>query len=348
MAEQVLMPEYGETVQSCTILNWRKKGGDKIAKGEVLCEVEAGKATVEVESTASGTLLNVYFSEGDEVSVLTPIAVVGNEGEAIPELKTKAAVTPPSPGSSESASKAGAGTYAAMGYPGEVREYPVKRTRKIISHKMASSLRTSAQFTMHASADARGLLAYQDKLKNSKRRLELREVTINDLLLFAAIKTLKNYPGLNAHFLGDRIVEYSSVHAGFAVDTDSGVMVPVIRFADRLSLKELAVETGRLSKLCVYGGIKPDDLSGGTVTITNLGPLGIEMFTPILNPPQTAILGICDIQIKPVASMGEIEFHPYVGLSLTVDHQAVDGAPAARYLKSLCEAISGFELHLAG
>ncbi len=342
MAEQVLMPKHGETVDSCTILSWRMKEGDKIAEGDVLCEIEANKAAFEVESTASGTLLKIYYNDGDDAVVLTPIAVVGKEGEKIPELKAKAAKSP------VAATQTGAVMGSVDDYPGEVREYPVKGARKIIADKLASSLQTTAQFTMHASADARGVLAYQEKLKNSKRKLNLRDITVNDLVLFAAIKTLKDFPSLNAHFLRDRIVEFSSVHAGFAVDTESAVMVPVIRFADLLSLKELAAETGLLSKLCIYGGIKPDDLSGGTVTITNLGALGIEMFTPILHPPQAAILGICNIQHKPVIVGGETKILPHIGLSLTVDHQAVDGAPAARYLKNLCEVIAGFELSLAG
>jgi len=185
-------------------------------------------------------------------------------------------------------------------------------------------------------------------LKSSKEELGLTGITLNDLVLFAAIRTLKRHPALNAHFLGDRIVEFASVHAAFAVDTERGLLVPVIRFADRMSLRALSAETTRLSELCANGGINPDDLLGGTITVSNLGVLGVETFTPILNPPQTAILGICNIQNKPVLSDGGIALRPYIGLSLTVDHQAVDGAPAARYLKDLCETLADFELSLAG
>ena len=337
---QVLMPKYGETVDYCTILNWRKREGDTVTEGDVLCEVEANKAAFEVESNANGILLKLYYNAGDDVPTLAPIAVVGKKGEQVPKLETA-----PDHGSTPS-SPALPGSID--GRAGEVHEYPVRGARKIIAEKMTTSLQTTAQFTMHVSADARSILSYQEKLKNSKHKRKLRDITVNDLVQYAAIKTLKSFPALNAHFLGDRIVEFSSVHAGFAVDTETGVMVPVIRFADRLSLKELSAETARLSKLCIYGGIEPDDLSGGTVTLTNLGALGIEMFTPILHPPQAAILGICDIQKKPVGLGNETEFHPHIGLSLTVDHRAVDGAPAARYLKALCETIAGFELLLAG
>ncbi|MBT3271716.1 MAG: 2-oxo acid dehydrogenase subunit E2, partial [Spirochaetales bacterium] len=233
-------------------------------------------------------------------------------------------------------------------YPGETHEYAVKGVRKIIADRMLESLQKSAQLTMHASADAGSIMEYRKKLKASPEDQGLRGITINDLVLYAAIRTLKAFPALNAYFLGNRIVEFSSIHAAFAVDTDRGLMVPVVRFADTLNLKELAGETKRLGTQCIEGGINPDDLSGGTITITNLGVLGIEMFTPVLNLPQAAILGVCNIQPKPVIVDGETVFRPSIGLSLTIDHRAVDGGPAARFLNSLCAAIANFELTLAG
>ncbi len=435
MAEQVLMPKQGNSVESCVILKWRKKEGETVSKGDILCEVESDKAAFEVESTVAGTLLKVYFEEGDDVPVYTPIAAVGDVGEGIPEAAietttgqrneeaepagdtpvglTAGAETPVgstaaagnNPTASSAAGKetlrvapglnrgkklaasprarqlaekhsfdlsriegrgtgpggriieqdvraalddAGAASLnAGDGYPGKVREYPVRGVRKIVSERMAASLRDSAQLTLHASADASSILAYRQKLKNSKKELELKDISLNDLVFFAAVKTVKRYPALNAHYLGDRIVEYSSVHAAFAVDTERGLTVPVVKFADRLSLKELSAEVARLGNLCIYGGIDPDDLNGGTFTVSNLGVLGVELFTPILNPPQTAILGVCNVQQKPVLVNGETVFHPHIGFSLTVDHQAVDGAPAARFLKSLCETIADFNLALA-
>ena len=469
MAELILMPRQGNTVESCVILEWRKQEGDAIAEGDVICEVETDKATFEVESTAAGSLLKIFFGDGDDVPVLTPIAVVGKDGEDI------SGMGPDASGSSTTAAQAapaapaaGAGTGAATAtdtvpaaaqaatapqaaraegeriaasprarglagrkgvdltllpggsgpggrilerdvqtyidsgqpltpaatammsaggltapsagsgiggrvttgdlvaagtgagvaamdmvaglpeYPGETREYAVKGVRKIIAEKMLSSLQTTAQLTMHASADARSILSYRKKLKDSPEELGLRGITINDLVLFAAVRTLTQYPALNAHFLGDRIVEYSSVHAAFAVDTDRGLMVPVVRFAERMTLRQLAAATKRLSTECIEGGVNPDDLAGGTITVSNLGALCIEMFTPVLNPPQTAILGVSTIQPKAVMAGGETVFHPHIGLSLTINHQAVDGAPAAHFLKDLCAMVAGFELSLAG
>ena len=138
------------------------------------------------------------------------------------------------------------------------------------------------------------------------------------------------------------------MHLGMAVDSPRGLMVPSVKNADLLSLKELSVETTRLVSACNEGKILPDELAGGTFTITNLGVLGIESFTPVLNPPEVAILGVCAIQPKPVMRDDAIEHIPYIGLSLTIDHRAVDGAPAARFLKEFCTALANFDLLLAG
>jgi pyruvate dehydrogenase E2 component (dihydrolipoamide acetyltransferase) len=132
-----------------------------------------------------------------------------------------------------------------------------------------------------------------------------------------------------------------------AVDTPRGLIVPVIRYADRLSLKQIAQESRRLAESCSSGGIAPDELNGGTFSVTNLGSLGIESFTPILNPPQVGILGVSNINLKPVEVNGNVTFIPHLGLSLTINHQVVDGAPAARFLQALAQNLAQLELFLA-
>jgi pyruvate dehydrogenase E2 component (dihydrolipoamide acetyltransferase) len=237
---------------------------------------------------------------------------------------------------------------AGLQFPGNIEDSEVKGVRKIVGERMHASLQSTAQLTMHTSADARYMLKYRQKLKESDEDLGLQGITINDLVLYAAIKTLARFPALNAHFLGEKIRVFEHIHAAFAVDTPRGLMVPVVRFADLLSLKRLAEETKRLSAACLAGNINPDELKGGSITVTNLGVLGIEMFTPVLNAPQVAILGVCAVQPKPVMKGEEVAFVPHVGLSLTIDHQAVDGAPAARFLKELAQSIANFDLALAG
>ncbi|MAG14090.1 MAG: hypothetical protein CMN78_05795 [Spirochaetales bacterium] len=463
MAKAIVMPRQGNTVESCIILEWKKQEGDTVAEGDVIAEVETDKATFEVEATAAGTLLKVFFAEGDDVPVLTPIAVVGEDGEDFSGLapeKSESAASPQTPmetakvresaepqtaarqiadggdgriaisprarnlatgkglninllegrgsgpggriieqdvkdyliaapqltpaavaklaaggvvapeigtgiggrvlssdlnvadavasAAADAVASAAADAGAGLEFPGPLAHRKLKGVRKLIAERMHASLETTAQLTLHASADARSILGYRAKLKASAEELGLKDITINDLVLYAAIRTLTRYPALNATFVDDTVTEYHHVHAAFAVDTDRGLMVPVVRFSESLSLRGLAAETKRLSGLCLQGNINPDELSGGTITVTNLGALGVEMFTPILNAPQVAILGVNTIQPKAVMNGSEVAFYPHVGLSLTIDHQVVDGGPAARYLRDLCNVIADFELALAG
>jgi pyruvate dehydrogenase E2 component (dihydrolipoamide acetyltransferase) len=229
----------------------------------------------------------------------------------------------------------------------EVETIPVRGIRKVIAARMLESLQTTAQLTMNASADARALLAYRKRLKESPDALGLQKITLNDLILFAVSRILLQYPELNALFAGDTISRYKDVHLGLAVDTPRGLMVPVIRQAQTLSLKQLSQEAGRLAAACLEGTITPAELSGGTFTVTNLGNLGIESFTPILNPPQVAILGAGNINLKPVEVDGQVQFIQYIGLSLTINHQVVDGAPAARFLQAVSQGLANIDMMLA-
>jgi pyruvate dehydrogenase E2 component (dihydrolipoamide acetyltransferase) len=229
----------------------------------------------------------------------------------------------------------------------EVQTIQVKGIRKVIAARMLNSLQTTAQLTLNASADARGLLAYRQRLKDSAEALGLQKVNINDLILFAVSRTLPHYPDLNATFSDDTISQYKNVHLGFAVDTPRGLMVPVIRRANGLSLRQMAQEAKRLASACLDGTITADEMSGGTFTVTNLGSFGIESFTPVLNPPQVAILGVGNVNLKPVEVEGEVQFIPHLGLSLTINHQVVDGAPAARFLQAFNQGVAQIELLLA-
>ena len=238
---------------------------------------------------------------------------------------------------------------AATAPMGTDREIPVKGIRKLIAQKMCASLSQTAQITLNKSFDATALLAYREKVKAYGEALGLPNITINDLIAYATVLTLRRHRGLNAHFLGDRIVEKGQVNLGIATDTERGLMVPVVHGAEGLSLRELSAAIKPLVKASQSGSINPDVLQGGTFTITNLGILGMESFTPVLNVPEVAILGVNGLFAKPVfAADGSVKHVQAITLSLTVDHQAVDGAPAARFLKDLCTALEQIELVLAG
>lgn len=221
---------------------------------------------------------------------------------------------------------------------------PIKGIRKIIADRMLHSLQASAQLTLHASAQADSLLSLRARFKQSAPELGLSGVTIGDMVAFAVSRVLLKHPLLNAHALPGVIRKFKHVHLGLAVDTPRGLMVPVIRNADTLSLKEISAQAKQLAKACIEGTISPDALSGSTFTLTNLGAFGIERFTPILNEPETAIMGLCSIVPRPKTNGNGNEMR--IGLSLTHDHRIVDGADGARFLKDLSAVLAEFDIYL--
>lgn len=230
---------------------------------------------------------------------------------------------------------------------GEYTDIKFSKIRCAIAQSMSASLLNSAQLTHHHSFDATNILALRKGIKENAARLGLANITLNDFILFAVSRTLANHPDLNAHLVDGNILRrFKDVHLGVAVDTPRGLMVPTIFFANRKSLSELAVEAKTLAKQAQAGTINPDLLQGGTFTVSNLGALGVEMFTPVLNPPQTGILGVCNIINRLKEVDGEYKPYPAMGLSITYDHRAVDGAPEARFAQELVNNLENFSILL--
>lgn len=211
--------------------------------------------------------------------------------------------------------------------------------RHTIARRLREGLGSTAQYTLHGSANAARLLAARRCLKALP---EAAQITIGDLVICCAVQALLEAPDLNAEFIDGTLYPHQRIHMGFACDTPRGLLVPVIRDSQSLNLRGLSTRIRELTAQALEGTIAAEDLTGGTFTVSNLGSLGVEVFTPILNPPQVAILGVVAIQVKPIRKPdGNIEFIDSIGLSLTVDHQVVDGAPGARFLgllKSKIEA----------
>jgi pyruvate dehydrogenase E2 component (dihydrolipoamide acetyltransferase) len=229
----------------------------------------------------------------------------------------------------------------------EYDDRKLSNMRKIIARAMHASLQNSAQLTHHLGADARKIMELR---KKAKKMLEAQRIdcniTLNDMICFSVIKALKRFPKVNTLFLGDSVRYFHKVHLGLAVDTERGLMVPVARNADTLSLAELAGRCKELAAACRNGSVNPDILSSeaGTFTVSNLGNYGVEMFTPVINLPQSAILGVNAIVPRPRdLGNGVYAFVPFVGLSLTYDHRALDGGEATRFLKQIAEEIENFD-----
>ncbi|MBA7566541.1 Dihydrolipoyllysine-residue acetyltransferase component of pyruvate dehydrogenase complex [subsurface metagenome] len=236
------------------------------------------------------------------------------------------------------------GTYSGNG--GMIIREPGKRLstiRSTIAKHMHSSLIETAQYTITISARADAILSLRKKIKSITTEHSLPNITINDMVMYAVIRTLVSYPELNAEFIDGKVYQYKDINLAFACDTPRGLMVPVVKSAQQLSLEELSLAVEKLSNEAVSGNIAPDDLTGGTFTTTNIGSMGIEYFTPILNTPQVAVLGICNIDLKPVKTGEGVQFIEHIKLCLTVDHQVIDGALAARFLVALKENIENFK-----
>ena len=223
---------------------------------------------------------------------------------------------------------------------GETRTVKMSKIRRVIAKNMMHSLQSSAQLTSHAVYNASSILDYRENVKSSGAE---KGITIGDMVLFTTVKTLSTFDYMNAHMVGgDEIVFLSDINLGVAVDTEKGLMVPTIFTAQRLSLLEISAKVKELADKCRNGNIVPEEMSGGTFTVSNLGGFRVTDFTPIINPPQVGILGVGTIDYAMKKTSQGMLYYPSGHLSLTYDHRAVDGAPSARFLKALCENLENF------
>ncbi len=307
-----------------------------VDEGKLLTGAAAGMA--DSTWTGPGTGIGGRATVGDLETAASRPSIPAGEPAAAP---ASAALPPPSASPS--------------GSEPDYTEEKHSTIRKVIARSMQQSLSTMAQLTLNASFDATRILALRAELKKAREEglpeslglaLDGAGITLNDILLFAVSRVLRNHRSLNAHYFDDRMVYFRPVHLGLAVDTPRGLMVPTLFHADRLSLAEISREARRLAEACLKGTVRPDDLKGATFTLTNLGTLDVESFTPVINPPQTGILGICGLSARVREAGGVLVPYQAMGLSLTFDHRALDGAPAARFLKDLKKTLEEFPLLL--
>ncbi len=271
------------------------------------------------------------FAKRLGVEDFSGIAPTGPEGRIIARDVEKAAASIP----------AAVPAPAAAPAPVPAAAYTDKKqsnVRRVIAKAMSASLRDIPQLTLNGSFDATAILALRKRFKDNE---ELSGITINDMIVHAAAKVLPRFPELNAHLLGDTLRVFSSVNVGIAVDTERGLLVPAVIGADKNTLLETSRAAKELVAAAKTGAVNPDLLSAGTFTITNLGSLNIESFTPVINPPQTGILGVDNITYRLKA---DGTTYPAMGLSLTFDHRAIDGAPAARFLQAVSNYLENFDL----
>ena len=446
MVTEVILPKLGQTMEEGTIVEWVKKEGDPVKRGDLLFVFESDKATLEVEATARGFLRKILVPVGETVPILTVVALITRtadediegyqvEGSKVQKVEAQGlalepAVPQPSTLKPETLQPAtsrifasprarklarekdvvlalvtGTGpngriverdvlayltlrpkatpmalktadafgvdiaTLSGTGVSGRVMKadveaaaqvaavlplppappvevpavesVPLTGVRRIIAERMAASVHTAARVTLVTEADATAFVEAREQLKASVADEWGFAPGYNDLLAIIVARALREFPYMNARFSADgqAIERLSAVNLGMAVDTERGLLVPVIRDADQKGLRAFGTEFRALMERARAGRATPEDLSGGTFTITNLGMHEIDAFTPIINLPEAAILGVGRIQPKPVVRDGEIVVRQMWTLSLVFDHRLVDGAPAARFLQRIKQLI---------
>ena len=228
------------------------------------------------------------------------------------------------------------------------KDEKMSNIRKVIAKNMVMSLSTMAQLTHTISFDCTNVMAFRKFLKDNAETLKLPPITINNIIVYAASRVLKKHRDLNAHLInGDTMRYFEHVNMGIATDTPRGLLVPTLFGADTMTLSEIAVKSKKLSQDAIDGKLAPEFLTGGSFTISNVGTMGIESFTPVVNPPQTGILGVNTLETRvKIGKEGEIVPYTAMALSLSYDHRALDGAPASRFLKDLKDYLENFSVNL--
>lgn len=371
------MPSFGMYTAEGNLGRWLVPAGSTIETGDLVVEVVTEKATYEVESPGSG-ILHPVAAEGDSLTVEGLIGWILAEGEAPPSGSEPAAGTAPAatpgPGAGAEpntvpnaeperikaspiarrlaaekgidlasltgsgpggriveADVLGAASVAPRGSAWKVRErIPWAGARKTIGERLRRSVDTAVSLTLTREVRV-------DALVTARKNLA---VSWDALLVRIFAESLRERPELNAVIEGGEILLLDEIHVGFAVSLPAGLVVPVVRDADSRSLAEIATDIRELADRARSGSLRPQDVLGGTATVTNLGAHGIDAFTPVLNPPQSAILGVGRIAQRPVVEDGQIVVGWTCVLSLTFDHRVTDGAPAADLLAAMARRMS--------
>ncbi len=372
MAEEIAMPRLGWTMEEGTLVEWLKTEGEQVETGEILFTVESDKALNEIETFSSGILCIPPGAPqpGDTVPVGTLLGYLLQTGEEMPTERASASGDPASPipvpatlhnqptPAAKPPSTKGNPTISprarrianelniswhhikGSGQTGRIIERDIRAVtaqppgstghiRELIANRLWQSQNETAAVTLTTEADATGLVDLRAGFKASQGT---DAPTYSHMIAKLTALALGEHPALNASWQNGAPHQYESVHLGLAVDTEGGLLVPVIRDADSKSLAQIATEARALALKARRHTLGPDALQGGTFTISNLGMYGIDAFTPIINLPQAAILGLGRIVEKPAVFQGQVVPRALMALSLTFDHRILDGGPAARFL----------------
>ncbi len=417
MAQEIKMPNLGSDMSEGTLISWSKKVGDQINEGDVLAEIDADKATVEVPSPVSGTIIDLIGEEGATLKVGAVIGHVGDAGEKVSgngngngasapapvaqapaQQQTQAAAPAPAPvpveadggnlpggvkaspvarnlaaekgidlklvqgtgpgGRIKKADVEGYTPAAAPSAPAEtaapaaaaitgksygdlpapnpdIEIIDVVKMRSRIATRMIQSKQLIPHFYVTTEIDVEALLNLRKQINAGLD--DAHKITVNDLVVKAAALTLRDFPNLNTHYYGDKLVRYKRINIGMAVPVNNGGLMNVVaKDADKVSIGTLAQTNKEMIARAREGKVKPDDISGSTFTVSNLGPYNVEHFMAIINPPEAGILAIATAQKVPVVKAdGTLGVGNRMKVTISVDHRVSDGAEGAEYLQKL-------------
>ncbi len=362
------MPRLSLTMKEGTVIQWYKREGETVTKGEPIVEVLSEKVTYDVEAPASGIIRKILVPDGMDAPVNAVLAIITapeeefSEGELLTEITplpaSEQAVRMEKPEKVEKrvraspAAKRLAREYGidllqvvGTGPEGRIVEADVQRfieqvsgllpkvretvlltgVRKTSAERVAQSFKVAPHSTLMMEVDMTKTVEFKEK----------SGLSYTEILVSAVAKALREHPMLNSTFEENKIKIFEDVNVGVAVATEQGLVVPVIRNADKKSLTEISSTLKTLLEKARTGKLDKEDITGGTFTITNLGMYEVLCFTPIINPPEAAILGVGKISSKPTITEGKIEVKPVMILSLSFDHRIIDGAPAAQFLQKI-------------
>ncbi len=403
MVTIMIMQRMSVAMEYGVILKWLKKEGDKVKKGEPVVEIFGEKNEFELEAPADGVLLKTLCQVDDEIPISEPIAIIGQPGEEIPDIKPKvlnpktaetpveAPATPTkttsptrttaaatetsmlptgrikaSPRAKKKAKELGIDLTTVIGTgpdgriverdviaaqstsgtaaPAMDTERAVKAVetltplRRTIARRMTQSAQ-HPHITMITEIDMTEVVTLREMInERTEKELGIR-VSFNDIIIKAVADVLERFPKFNATLIGNDLHIFEDIHIGVAMATDDGLLVPVVRNANKKSITQIAQETKDLGRRAKTNQLRPEELTGSTFTVSNLGPFKVDLFIPVINPPETAILALGQIKKKPVVIDDSIVIRSMMMASCAVDHRVLDGAPAGQFLKALKDTL---------
>jgi pyruvate dehydrogenase E2 component (dihydrolipoamide acetyltransferase) len=337
MAQFLEMPRLSDTVTVGLLQKWRKNEGDTVVPGEIVAEVETDKAVIDVEALDRGVLLKRLIGDGASVSVGTPIAIIGKAGEEIgtlvEEARSRAEAGAPKPAAAPLPARLAPErrTEARPTAPPDDVVKPLSMMRRTIAARLLEAKTTVPHFYLTAEIDMDAAMEFREQAAQAQGA----RLSINDLVLKACGLAMRRVPEANASFSEEAIIQHARVDIGMAVAIEDGLITPVIRDADKKPLSQVAREAHEMAGRARDRKLRPDEYTGATFSVSNLGRYGIREFAAIINPPEGAILAVGNVRKEPVVKDNKIAIGHRMAITLSCDHRVIDGALGAKVLQTI-------------